>query len=114
MEWAAISVLEHPRGTIHEVLLRGRTVRVLITFHGQERMARWQISEEAILQALFFPEEVGRGHRDRFIAHRREGRHVVRVVYEYDGPLPVVVTVYRPLAERYFKGGGTYEDRICP
>lgn len=82
MEWAAISVLEHPRGTIHEVLLRGRTVRVLITFHGQERMARWQISEEAILQALFFPEEVGRGHRDRFIAHRREGRHVVRVVYD--------------------------------
>ena len=114
MEWTGVSVLERRRGSLHEVLLRGSVVRVLITFHAQERMARWQISEEAVLQALFFPEEVVRGHRGRYIAHRQEGRHVVRVVYEYDGPLPVVGTVYRPLAERYFKGGGTYEDRICP
>jgi hypothetical protein len=58
------------------------------------------------------PEEVLRGHRGRFIAHRRAREHVVRVIYEYDGVLPVTITVYHPVAQRYFKGGETYEDRI--
>lgn len=47
-------------------------------------------------------EEVLQGHRGRFIAHRRVGRHVLRAVYEYEDSLPVVVTVYHPLAARYF------------
>lgn len=37
-----------------------------------------------------------------------------RAVYEYEGELPVLVTVYFPLTERYFRGGGTHADKILP
>jgi hypothetical protein len=36
----------------------------------------------------------------------------LRVVYEYEGNMPVVITVYYPAAGRYFRGGGVYEDKI--
>jgi len=39
------------------------------------------------------------------------GTHIVRAVYEYENDLPVVVTVYYPLAKRYFRGGGTHADK---
>ena len=54
------------------------------------------------------------GHYGRFIAHKKYGTHIVRAVYEYDNDLPVVVTAYYPLVTRYFKGGGTYADKILP
>jgi uncharacterized protein YuzE len=36
---------------------------------------------------------------------------VVRVIYEYQGKIPVVITVYFLFAQRYFGGGGFYEDK---
>ena len=75
-------------------------------------MERWRLSERRTLQALAFPEEVVRGHRGRFIAHRRNRARLIRAVY--DGELPAVITLYSPLSKRYFRGGGTYEDRILP
>jgi hypothetical protein len=58
------------------------------------------------------PEEVPVGHRNRHLAHRRYGNHLVRAVYEYHEGLPVLVTVYFPHVDRYFEGGNTYEDKI--
>ncbi|MSS73002.1 MAG: hypothetical protein EXS64_16140 [Candidatus Latescibacteria bacterium] len=49
---------------------------------------------------------------DLFIAHRGYNEHVLRVVYEYESDIPLVVTVYFPYAKRYFQGGGTYADQI--
>lgn len=102
----------HERGKIYKIRADGKTVRVLFTFHSLGRMRRWRLADRRVLLALLFPEEVLRGHRGRFIAHRRVGRHVVRAVYEYEGKTPVVVTVYYPFAERYFQGGEIYEDQI--
>ena len=48
----------------------------------------------------------------RYIAHKRHGEHIIRAVYEYNGEMPVVITVYFPYAERYYKGGETYADKI--
>lgn len=79
-----------------------------------KRIVTWRLTEQAVLRTLLFPEEVLRGHRGRFIAHRRAGRHIVRAVYEYESDIPVVITVYHPLAKCYFQGGGAYEDRILP
>ena len=36
----------------------------------------------------------------------------MRAVYEYEEEVPVLVTVYFPYQDRYFKGGGVYEDKI--
>jgi hypothetical protein len=101
MKLTVIAARNHPRGRIYEVRANGKAVSILLTFHALDRISRWRLTERRVLQTLF-PEEVLRGHRSRFIAHRRRGSHVVRVIYEYEGNLPLVITVYRPFAKRYF------------
>jgi len=65
-----------------------------------------------IAETMLLPEETFIGHRMRHIAHKRYDRHLVRAVYEYEEGIPVLVTVYFPYVDRYFKGGGIYEDKI--
>jgi len=65
-----------------------------------------------IIETLLFPEEVLVGHNKRFIAHHRYENHIVRAVYEYENNIPVLVTVYFPYKDRYFKGGNIYENKI--
>jgi len=110
-----LKVLEtqaHTRGKVYKISADGKLVVLLLTFHALERAQVWTLTDRQVIRALLQPEEVLKGHRNRFIAHRRVGRHVVRVVYEYDGNMPSVVTVYYPFAARYFRGGGLYEDQI--
>jgi Domain of unknown function (DUF4258) len=102
----------HSRGEVYTVTADNQTISILLTFHALRRIAQWHLTVQSVLEALLRPEEVLRGHRGRFIAHRRSKRHVVRVIYEYEGKLPEVITVYYPYAKRYFQGGGTYEDHI--
>jgi hypothetical protein len=77
-----------------------------------ERIKTWNLTQEIVAETLIYPEEVIVGHRNRFIAHKRYGRHLVRALYEYDEETPVLVTVYFPYASRYFEGGSQYEDKI--
>lgn len=112
MKLTILANLTHERGTIYKIFANGTIVFILLTFHALERIVKWRLTEQVVLRALLFPEEVLRGHRGRFIAHRRAGRHIVRAVYEYEDSMPVVITVYYPLTRRYFQGGGTYEDLI--
>lgn len=112
MRIAANSIRDHPKGRIYDVRVDGKSIVLRLSFHALQRMALWQLTERRILEALLFPEEVLRGHGDRLIAHRRYGSHLVRVVYEYESHIPVVITVYFPSAARYFQGGQRHEDRI--
>ena len=89
-------------------------ISAMVTRHAEGRLNRWSIDINKLFEALLYPEEVLTGHYGRFIAHKRYGTHIVRAVYEYDNDLPVVVTAYYPLVTRYFKGGGTYADKILP
>lgn len=77
-----------------------------------KELKKWQLSEKMVIETLLFPEEVLIGHRGRYIAHKRFGSHIVRAIYEYDEKLPVLITVYFPYIDRYFKGGDIYEDKI--
>ncbi len=92
----------------------GKNASLVLTFHAQERMRLWDLSEKRVLESLLYPEEVLIGHRERYIAHRRYGLHLVRVIYEYEGGVPVLITVYYPFADRYFEGGEKYADKILP
>jgi len=112
MRFRIVAVRDHPKGKIYEMEADGKVVSLRLTFHALERVTRWNLSLGKVLQALLFPEEVLRGHRDRFIAHRRAGDHVIRAVYEYENDAPVVITVYYPSIARYFRGGGDFEDQI--
>lgn len=100
------------KGKIYEVQISDRRVRILFLLHAIERIKKWAITEEMAIETLLLPEEVIIGHRNRYIAHRRYVEHLVRAVYEYDYKLPVLVTAYFPYKDRYFRGGGMYEDKI--
>ncbi|MEW6675560.1 MAG: DUF4258 domain-containing protein [Nitrospirota bacterium] len=102
----------HSKGEIYTIRIQEKTVRILFLIHAIERIKKWNIKEEMVVETLLLPEEVIVGHRNRYIAHRRYGDHLVRAVYEYEGELPVLLTVYFPYIDRYFKGGGVYEDKI--
>jgi len=102
----------HHRGTLLHLLAAGKIVLLVLTFHAQERMHLWALSEQKVLESLLYPEEVLIGHRGRYIAHRRYGLHLVRAVYEYEGRVPVLITVYYPFTDRFFEGGRKYADKI--
>ncbi len=102
----------HKNGDIYTIKFQEKTIKILFLFHAIERIRKWEIKEEMVAETLILPEEVIIGHRNRYIAHRRYGNHLVRAVYEYEGELPVLLTVYFPYISRYFKGGDVYEDKI--
>jgi hypothetical protein len=100
------------KGEVYTIRVQEKTVKILFLIHAIERIKKWNIKEEMVAETLLLPEEVIIGHRNRYIAHRRYGNHLVRAVYEYAEELPVLLTVYFPYINRYFKGGGIYEDKI--
>ena len=102
----------HAKGLVYQIAVAKKKISVIITRHAGERLGLWECTEDQTLETLLFPEEVLIGHRDRFIAHRKYGEHVLRVIYEYEDHHPVIVTVYFPYAKRYFEGGGRYADRV--
>lgn len=100
------------RGKLLTITSGNFSVQILFLFHALERLKTWNLTQEIVTETLIHPEEVIMGHRNRFIAHRRYGIHMVRAVYEYEEKTPVLVTVYFPYASRYFEGGGQYADKI--
>ncbi len=111
----AIEIIDktsHPKGTLYIVKINGHMINILFLFHAIERMKKWSISGKMVIETILQPEEVLFGHRRRYIAHRRYENHLIRAVYECQKELPVLITVYYPYADRYFKGGGIYEDKI--
>ena len=102
----------HIKGEIYTIGIQEKTINILFLFHALERIKKWAVKDEMIVETLLLPEEVLVGHGNRYIAHRRYGDHLVRAVYEYENDLPILLTVYFPYRERYYKGGGTYEDKI--
>ncbi len=112
MDFKILEVEEMARGRLYRIEVDDTTIQILLTWHSLDRIAIWSLSVEKVLETLLYPEEVLIGHFDRFIAHKRNKNHIFRAVYEYDKKLPVLVTVYYPTADRYFKGGGRFADKI--
>ncbi|MGC8778487.1 MAG: DUF4258 domain-containing protein [Candidatus Caldatribacteriaceae bacterium] len=113
MEFCTGEIAFYARGKLYSVSIQGKEIRILFLYHVLERIKKWSLAEEQVLETLLCPEEVLRGHGGRYIAQRRyKGSHLVRAIYEYDGNIPVLVTVYFPHAERYFQGGKVFEDKI--
>ncbi len=74
---------------------------IIFTLHALERMSRYGITREEVINALFNPDEIVHGYRGRLIAHKYIGRYVLRIIYEKQDNVIVVVTVYRARRERY-------------
>jgi hypothetical protein len=105
-------VEDKDRGKLLTIASENFSVQILFLYHAVERIKTWNLTQEIVAETMLYPEEVIVGHKNRFIAQRRYGNHLVRAVYEYDEDTPVLVTVYFPYASRYFEGGGQHEDKI--
>ncbi len=103
---------EKNNGRFYKIDAEGSRLQVLFTWHSLDRITFWNLSVVQVLEALIYPDEVVIGHFNRYIAHKRHNGYVVRAVYEYNKDVPVLVTVYKPSADRYFKGGGKFADKI--
>ncbi len=99
-------------GRFYTIEAKGSKMQLLFTWHSLDRITFWNLSVEEVFEALLYPEEVVIGHFNRYIAHKRYNGHVVRAVYEYNEDMPVLITVYKPSADRYFEGGGKFADKI--
>jgi hypothetical protein len=110
--WRIVGQERVPRGILYKIRADRKEIEILVTNHAGSRIKRWKLDLQWVLETLLYPEEVLKGHGDRFIAHRVIGDHVIRVIYEYAERIPEVVTVYFPYAMRYFEGGGRLEDQI--
>jgi len=102
-----------PRGKLLEVKVNEKVIRVVFTWHALDGADDYNISVNELLNFLIYPEEVIKGHVNRFIAHKRLNRHLARVVYEYENKTIAVITFYISYVNRYFRGG-IYEDKILP
>ena len=99
------------RGRLIEIEVDNVRITVLLTWHLLDAAKDYNFKIDEVLEFIIFPDEVVRGHSGRFIAHKLLNDYIVRVVYEYENDLPVVITLYIARRKRYFKGG-VYEDKI--
>ncbi len=106
-----LSERDVPRGKIIVIKVKETEVTMLLTRHLLDAAKDYNFKIEDVLYAVVFPDEVIRGHSGRFVAHKLLNSYLVRVVYEYEDGIPVVITLYIARKERYFRGG-ICEDRI--
>jgi len=110
-----IEILEEiliSRGIVYKIKVEGKDLEILFLLHAVERIKQWGLDVKMVLETLILPDEVLIGHRNRFIAHKIYGEHLVRAIYEYQDEVPALITVYFPYKGRYYQGGKVYEDRI--
>jgi hypothetical protein len=111
MEMQIIRSRDIERGKLFEVNVNNKVIRIILTWHAMDGAEDYNRSANELINFIVHPEEVIRGHENRFVAHKRLDHHLARVVYEYENETIVVITFYISHAERYFRGG-VYEDKI--
>ncbi|MFW5904543.1 MAG: DUF4258 domain-containing protein [Candidatus Saliniplasma sp.] len=72
-----------------------------ITEHARKRMERYNISETMVRNAMKDPESLIDGHSGRNIAQKKLNGYVLRVIFEEEKGINVIVTVYKAKSERY-------------
>lgn len=112
MKPAIVNQATHRKGILFTFQTKDKQPEILFMTHALERITKWSLTIEIVGETLLKPEEVLVGHHNRFIAHRCYGHHILRAVYEYENLIPALVTVYFPYKDRYYQGGGNFEDKI--
>jgi len=74
---------------------------IRISAHARERMAKYEVSESLVREALERPGSVIEGHSGRRIAQKKLDGYVLRVVFKKENGALFVVTVYKARSERY-------------
>lgn len=80
-------------------------MKIIIPPYAQERIKRYNLTEDLIKDAVRNPDETIKGYEGRLIAHKLLNEHMLRVVYIKIEQGFKVITVYPAKKERYFKKG---------
>ncbi|MFW6305160.1 MAG: DUF4258 domain-containing protein, partial [Candidatus Saliniplasma sp.] len=75
--------------------------KMRITEHARKRMERYNISETMVRNAMKDPESLIDGHSGRNNAQKKLNGYVLRVIFEEEKGINVIVTVYKAKSERY-------------
>lgn len=76
-------------------------MEIRITQHARERMKEYDIDEGAVRNCLKDPSSIIPGHSGRQIAQKPVNGYVLRVIFEEQEDIKVVITTYRAERDRY-------------
>jgi hypothetical protein len=69
-------------------------VKIIIPPYAQERIKRYNLTEDLVKDCLRNPDEIVEGYEGRLIAHKLLNEHLLRVVYLKVKEDVKVITVY--------------------
>ena len=101
------------RGKTFLLKIMKRIQALLFTWHAIDTLNEYGLTPEDVVRVLVAPDEIVRGHGERYVAHKKlSEEYLLRVVYEYAEGIRTIVTVYISSMDRYFRGGGIFEDKV--
>lgn len=72
-----------------------------ITGHAKKRMKKYDLSRSLVVKTMKDTDSVVDGHSGRKIAQKKLNGYVLRVIYEQEKGINVIVTIYKAKSERY-------------
>ena len=69
--------------------------------HAKERMRKYDVNEDIVKETVENPDNEVKGYGGKLIAQKKLNNYVLRVVYEKQKDIKVVITVYKARRERY-------------
>ncbi|MBS3128986.1 DUF4258 domain-containing protein [Candidatus Woesearchaeota archaeon] len=76
-------------------------MKIAYTPYALTTLAERKINKKSIEEALLFPDEPINGKKGRKIAHKREYPKLLRVIYEEEENVYIVITAYYTEPKRY-------------
>ena len=75
---------------------------VHFTDHSLERMEKYAISRENVMECLEMPDRITEGYLGRLVAEKAKNGYILRVVYETIESQKIIITVYMAKKDRYW------------
>jgi len=76
-------------------------MKIKILKHAKRRMNQYNIDFLTLEKTLKNPDDILKGHSNRNIAQKSLNKHLLRVIFEEEKDIYVVVTTYKARGERY-------------
>jgi len=76
-------------------------MKIRITRHAKERIEKYGLNKKQVLDCVKNPDIKIKGENERKIAQKRLNGYVLRVIYEINENIYIVVTTYKAKRERY-------------
>jgi hypothetical protein len=76
-------------------------MEIVITNHARERMTKYNIDEETLLNCLKEPDKIVESYGERKVYNLNLNGYVLRAVVEESKEIKTVVTVYKARRNRY-------------